>query len=142
MLVVAFFSHTVTRFFLNICCLYMMTVFTTSMTGTQAKAKMTKKIWRPFCKTKIDKVLRLKENKKKNASSSIAQHKTDLPRVQRPDVVRVFEEEHVDEADKEAGCQPGVASVICHPLVEDQDDQVAKEASHEDDLRDEAEVDI
>lgn len=48
------------------CCLYMMAVFTTNMTGTQAKARRTKKIWRPFCK--IKKTRFYIERKRKNAS--------------------------------------------------------------------------
>lgn len=101
----------------------------------------TKKIWRPCCKTEIG-GFTLKE-KKEAASGFIVGHRTDLPTVERPvGGVVVLEEEHVDEGDEEAGCHPGGVSVVCHPLVEDQDDQVAKEAGHEDDLGDEAHVDV
>lgn len=70
-------------------------------------------------------------------------HRTDLPAVERPvGGVVVLEEEHVDEGNEETGCRPGGAGVVCHPFVEDQDDQVAEEAGHEDNLRDEAHVDV
>lgn len=83
------------------------------------------------------------KKEKKSPCSFILGHRTDLPAVERPvGGVVVLEEEHVDEGDEEAGGQPGGASVVRHPLVEDQDDQVAEEAGHEDDLRDEAQVDV
>lgn len=56
--------------------------------------------------------------------------------------VVVVEEEHVDEGDEEAGGVPGGQSIVRDPLVEDEDDQVAEQAGHEDDLRDEAQVDV
>lgn len=56
--------------------------------------------------------------------------------------VVVVEEEHVDEGDEEAGCVSGGLGVVGHPLVEDQQHQVAKETGHEDDLWDEAQVDV
>lgn len=56
--------------------------------------------------------------------------------------VVVVEEEHVDEGDEEAGGVPGGRRIVRDPLVEDEDDQVAEQAGHEDDLRDEAQVDV
>ena len=56
--------------------------------------------------------------------------------------VVVVEQEHVDEGDEEAGGISGGLGVVGQPLVEDEQRQVAKEAAHEDDLRDEAQVDV
>lgn len=56
--------------------------------------------------------------------------------------VVVVEHEHVDEGDEEAGGVPGGRSIVRDPLIEDEDDQVAEQAGHEDDLRDEAQVDV
>ena len=56
--------------------------------------------------------------------------------------VTVAEQEHVDEGDEDAGRGPGVAGVVGQPLVEHQHHQVAEQADHEHDLRDEAEVDV
>ena len=56
--------------------------------------------------------------------------------------VVVVEQEHVDEGDEEAGSVPGYACVVPDPLIEDEDGQVAEQAGHEDDLRDEAQVDV
>lgn len=80
---------------------------------------------------------------KRSATGVILGPRTNLPTVERPIAgVVVVEEEHVDEGDEEAGGLPGVASIVRHPLVEDQDDQVAEEAGHEEDLRNEAQVDV
>lgn len=56
--------------------------------------------------------------------------------------VVVVEEEHVDEGDEEAGGVPGGRRIVRDPLIEDEDHQVAEQAGHEDDLRDEAQVDV
>lgn len=44
--------------------------------------------------------------------------------------------------DKQAGSILGVKGVIGCPLVEDQQDEVAKQAGHKDDLWDEAQEDV
>lgn len=56
--------------------------------------------------------------------------------------VIVVEEAHVDEVDKQAGGILGGEGVIGRPLVEDQQDEVAKQAGHEHDLWDEAQEDV
>lgn len=66
---------------------------------------------------------------------------SDLSSVERIGVI-VAEEEHVNEGNEETGSIPGVQSIIREPLKEDQNDQVAKETGHEDDLWDEPQVDI
>ena len=65
-----------------------------------------------------------------------------LAGVQLGAAVAVAEQEHVDEGDEDAGRSTGVACVISQPLVEHEQHQVAKQADHEDDLRDEAKVDV
>lgn len=54
----------------------------------------------------------------------------------------IVEEEHVNEGNEETGSIPGVQSIIRDPLNEDQNDQVAKQAGHEDNLWDEPQVDV
>lgn len=44
--------------------------------------------------------------------------------------------------DEQAGSVLGRGSIVGRPLVEDQQDQVAKEGGHEDDLWDEAQEDV
>lgn len=44
--------------------------------------------------------------------------------------------------DEQAGCILGGEGIISRPLVEDQQDQIAKQAGHEDDLWDEAQEDV
>lgn len=56
--------------------------------------------------------------------------------------VVIVEEEHVDEGDEDAGSVPGGARSERQPLIKDEDDEVAEEAGHEDDLWDEPEVDV
>lgn len=56
--------------------------------------------------------------------------------------VAIVEETHVDEVDEQAGSVSGGLGVVGRPLVEDQQDQVAKEAGHEDDFWDEAQEDV
>lgn len=56
--------------------------------------------------------------------------------------VIVVEEAHVDEVDEQAGSILGGESIISRPLVEDQQDEVTKQAGHEDDLWDEAQEDV
>ena len=56
--------------------------------------------------------------------------------------VAVVEETHVDEGNEEAGRVLGGESVVGRPLVEDQDNEVAEQAGHEDNLRDEAQEDV
>ena len=65
-----------------------------------------------------------------------------LARVELGARVAVAEQEHVDEGDKDAGRGAGGAGVVGQPLVEHQQHQVAKQADHEHDLGDEAEVDV
>lgn len=68
---------------------------------------------------------------------------SDLPPVQRFDCgVVVVEEKHVDEGDEETGSVSGRLSVVRQPLIEDEDGEVTEETGHEDDLRDEAQVDV
>lgn len=68
---------------------------------------------------------------------------SDLPSVERfVTGVVVVEEEHVDKGDEQAGSVPGGARVVRHPLIEDQDDEVAEQTGHEDDLWDESQVDV
>lgn len=56
--------------------------------------------------------------------------------------VTVVEETHVDEVDEQAGGILGAVGVIGGPLVEDEQDEVAEQAGHEDDLWDEAQEDV
>lgn len=68
---------------------------------------------------------------------------SDLPSVEKLDGgVLVVEEEHVNEGDEETGSIPGGLCIVRDPLKEDQNDQVAKETGHEDNLWDEPQVDI
>ncbi len=56
--------------------------------------------------------------------------------------VAVVEETHVDEVDEQAGRVLGGVGIIGCPLVEDQQNKVAKQTRHEDDLWDEAQEDV
>lgn len=56
--------------------------------------------------------------------------------------VVVVEEAHVDEVDEQAGSILGGESIVRRPFVEDQQDQVAEQAEHEDYLWDEAQEDV
>ena len=56
--------------------------------------------------------------------------------------VVVVEEAHVDEVDEQAGRLLGGEGVVGRPLVEDQQNQVPKQAGHEHDLWDEAQEDV
>lgn len=56
--------------------------------------------------------------------------------------VIVVEETHVDEVDEQAGSILGGVGIISCPLVKDQQDEVAKQARHEDDLWDEPQKDV
>lgn len=56
--------------------------------------------------------------------------------------VVIVEETHVDEVDEQAGSVFGGLGIVGGPLVEDQQDQIAKEAGHEDDFWDEAQEDV
>lgn len=54
----------------------------------------------------------------------------------------VVEETHVDKVDEQAGSLLRRKSIVCCPLVEDQQDKVTKQARHEDNLWDEAQKDV
>lgn len=56
--------------------------------------------------------------------------------------VIVFEEKHVYKCDKEAGRVLGGARSEKDPLIKDENDEVAKQAGHKNDLWDESKVDI
>lgn len=56
--------------------------------------------------------------------------------------VVIVEEEHVDKGDEDAGSILGGARSEREPLIKDENDEVAEQAGHEDDLWDESEVDI
>lgn len=56
--------------------------------------------------------------------------------------VVIVEEEHVDEGNEDAGSILGGACSERQPLIKDENDEVAKQAGHEDDLWDESEVDV
>ena len=56
--------------------------------------------------------------------------------------VTVIEETHVDELDQKAGSIFGGVGVIGCPLVENQQDKVAKQTRHENDLWNEAQEDV
>ena len=56
--------------------------------------------------------------------------------------VVIVEQEHVDEGDEKTGSISGGVSVVGQPLIEDQNDQVAKQTGHEHNLWDEAQVDV
>lgn len=56
--------------------------------------------------------------------------------------VTVVEEEHVNKGNEETRSIPGGACIIGKPLIDDQNDKVAKEAAHEDDLWNESQVDV
>lgn len=56
--------------------------------------------------------------------------------------VIVVEQTHVDEVDQQARSVLGGVGIICCPLVEDQQDEVPKQARHENDLWDEAQKDV
>lgn len=60
-----------------------------------------------------------------------------LPPVEREVVSVGGEEKHVDEVDEDAGGHLGVDGAELDPLVEDEEDEVAKERQQEDDLRQE-----
>lgn len=68
---------------------------------------------------------------------------THLSRIQhRAARVRVGKEEHIYEMDQEAWRMLRSVCIVGRPLVEDEDDQVAKQRGHEDYLRDKSEVDV
>lgn len=56
--------------------------------------------------------------------------------------VVIVKETHVDEVDEQAGSVFGGLGIVGRPLVEDQQDQIAKQAGHEDDFWDEAQEDV
>lgn len=64
-----------------------------------------------------------------------------LSRVERRDVLPLHDE-HVDEVDEDAGSLAGVFCPICDPLVDNHEDQVAKETEHEEQLRNKQQVNI
>lgn len=135
-----------TRFFRHKCCLRRTRVFTINMQGTQAKAMTTKSDCRAIYIFREEKEKPLRRTKtllwfilwQKDGKSI-----SDLSSVERLVTrVTVVEEEHVNKGDEEAGGVPGAACVIRDPLIEDQNDQVAKQTGHEDDFWDESQVDI
>lgn len=52
------------------------------------------------------------------------------------------EEEHVYEVNEDAGSELGIGRCVRNPLIDHQEHQVAKEADHEDELRDEHKEDF
>lgn len=66
---------------------------------------------------------------------------THLPRVERSDVLPLHDE-HVNEVDEDAGGLAGVSCTVRQPLVENHEDQVAKETEQEEQLRKEQQIDI
>lgn len=48
------------------------------------------------------------------------------------------EEEHVNKGDEEAGGIPGGACIVWKPFIEDQNDEVAEQTGHENNLWDES----
>lgn len=66
---------------------------------------------------------------------------TDLSWVERSEVLPLHDE-HVNEVDKDAGSLAGVSCTVCQPLVENHEDQVAKETEQEKQLRKEQQIDI
>lgn len=65
-----------------------------------------------------------------------------LPPVEGFVTVVIVEKKHVYKCDEEAGSIPGGACVKRHPLIKDENDEVAKQAGHKNDLWDESKVDI
>lgn len=53
-----------------------------------------------------------------------------------------WEQEHVNELDQDAGGLSRGLCRVCQPLVDDHEDQVPKDAEHEQDLRDGHQVDV
>lgn len=53
-----------------------------------------------------------------------------------------WEEEHIDELDEDAGGLPGRGGRVHQPLIDDHEEQVAKDAQHEEQLRDRDQEDI
>lgn len=66
---------------------------------------------------------------------------THLSRVQRTDVLSLHDE-HVDEVDEDARGLVGLSRTECKPLVENHEDQVAKETKQEEKLRKKQQVDV
>lgn len=66
---------------------------------------------------------------------------THLPRVE-PVCLAGWEQEHVNELDQDAGGLSRGLCGVCQPLVDDHEDQVPKDAEHEQDLRDGDQVDV
>lgn len=60
---------------------------------------------------------------------------------QRRDIVPLHDE-HVDEVDEDAGSLAGVSCAKCQPLVENHEDQVAKETEQEEQLRKKQQIDV
>lgn len=56
--------------------------------------------------------------------------------------VVIVEETHVDEVDEQTGSVFGGFGIVGCPLVEHQQDQIAKQTGHEDDFWDEAQEDV
>lgn len=54
----------------------------------------------------------------------------------------VAEEAHVDEGYEKTGGYSWAFSIIRYPLVKNEQHQVAKQADHEDDLRNKSQVDV
>lgn len=65
---------------------------------------------------------------------------SDLATVQRR--AADVEQKHVDEGNEETGSLLGGEHIVCDPLVQDQNDQVSEQTDHEDNLGDEAKVDV
>lgn len=66
---------------------------------------------------------------------------THLSRVERSDVLPLHDE-HVNEVDEDAGGLAGVSCAVRQPLVENHEDQVAKETEQEEQLRKKQQIDI
>lgn len=66
---------------------------------------------------------------------------SNLSRVEGSDVFPLHDE-HVDKVDEDAGSLAGVSGAVREPLVEDHENQVAKETEQEEQLRQKQQVDI
>lgn len=66
---------------------------------------------------------------------------THLSWVERSDILPLHDE-HVDEVDEDAGSPVGVLCTERQPLVENHEDQVAKETEQEEQLRKKQQIDI
>lgn len=71
---------------------------------------------------------------------SEAANNANLSRVERSHVLPLHHK-HVDKVDEDAGRLAGVPRAVCQPLVDNHEDQVAKEAEEEEQLRDKQQVD-